>query len=144
MESQITTGRRIVLAVIVATLTLSVLSIFTYNVRLGQERITQQIIRYLLTIGLCVLLYKGANWARWVMGSLLGYTGVLAMFGGIAFSFNPRFSLLLIVMGMVYLAAAAALFFIPAVRAYFSQKKIKITTQPVDDNQQSSTTDATP
>ena len=143
MESKIATGRRIVLAVIVAILTLSVLSIFAYNVRLGPGHILQQIFRFLFTIGLCVFLYRGANWARWVVGILLSMAGVLAVLGGIALLLKARAGFLLIVMGMVYLASAVALFFIPAVRAYFNLRKTQVTTQPVDSSQQTSTTNTT-
>ncbi len=59
-------GRRIVLAIIVATLTISGSLIVWSNTVLGRELSPQQGVRFVLTVGLCVFLYRGANWARLV------------------------------------------------------------------------------
>ena len=119
MEPQVESGRRLVLAVIVASLTLSVLAIVAFNIARGPERLPQQIVRLLLTVGLCVFLYRGANWARWVAGILFVLAGLGSLLGGVAVLSTSMAGLLLIVMGFVYLASAVVLLFVPAVRAYF-------------------------
>ncbi len=119
MEPQVERGRRLVLAVMVATLTLSVLVIGTFNIVQGSERLPQQIVRFLLTVGLCVFLYRGANWARWVASVLFVLGGVGSLLGGIAVLSTSMTGLLLIGVGLVYVASAVVLLAVPAVRAYF-------------------------
>jgi hypothetical protein len=125
MEAKPETGRRLVLAVIVASLTLSVLVIVAFNLGRGPERLPQQIVRLLLTIGLCVFLYRGANWARWVAGLLFALGGLGSLLGGLAALSTGMAGLLLIVMGLVYVGSAVVLFFAPTVRAYFGAGKAK-------------------
>jgi len=72
----------LVLAVIVATLTLSVLVIVVFNTIQGAQRLPRQIVRFFLTVGLCVFLYRGANWARWVAGGLFTLAGLGSFSGG--------------------------------------------------------------
>jgi len=119
MEHQVESGRRLVLLVIVISLTFSVLVIVTFNILLGPENLPQQIVRFLLTVGLCAFLYKGANWARWVASILFGLAGLQGLIGGLVALSTSTAGLLLIVMGLVYVASAIVLLFIPAVRAYF-------------------------
>lgn len=120
METKPDTGRSLVLAVIVASLSLSVLVIVAFNIGRGPERLPQQIVRFFLTVGLCVILYRGANWARWVAGILFALGGLGSLIGGVAsLSTSIMAGLLLVVMGLVYLASAVILLFVPAVRAYF-------------------------
>jgi hypothetical protein len=124
MEPQTKAGRSLVLAVIVATVTLSVLSIVAFNMVRGSERLPQQIARLVLTLGLCVFHYRGANWARWAAGILFAMGGVASLLGVVALSTSMA-GLLLLVMGSVYGACAAVLLFVPTVRAYFGAASAK-------------------
>jgi hypothetical protein len=119
MQVQTGTGRRLILAVIAATLTLDVLAIVTSSAILGPQRLPQQIVRFLLSIGLCVYLYRGANWARWVAGILYALAGLGSLVAGLAALTASMAGLLLLVMGLVYVASAVVLLFVPTVRAYF-------------------------
>lgn len=119
METKPEAGRRLVLAIIVASLALSVLAILVFNVARGPERLPQQIVRFLLTVGLCVFLYRGANWARWVAGILFTLGGVGSLLVGSVALTTSLAGLLLIAMGLIYAGSAVVLFFVPPVQRYF-------------------------
>ena len=119
IESRDVSGRPLVVAVIVASLSVSALVILSYNIRLGPQALPQQIVRFLLTCGLCVFLYQGANWARWVVGVLSGLGGLLSMIAGFAALMTNMAGLLLIAMGLLYVACMIVLLFVPTVRKYF-------------------------
>jgi hypothetical protein len=119
MVPQREAGRRLVLAVIVASLALEVLTIALFNLQLGPARLPQQIIRFLLTIGLCIFLYRGANWARWLAGVLFALVGPISLVLGLGTLPMTSGSLLLIVIGTVYMACAVILLFVPRVRMYY-------------------------
>lgn len=117
---QFASGRRLVLAIIVASLTLDVLVIVTFNFVRGAELLPQQIVRFLLTVVLYVFLYRGANWARWAAGILFSLSGFGALQEWFALVSISMAGLLLIAMGLVYVASTVILLFVPSVRAYFS------------------------
>ena len=119
MQPQREVGRRLVLAVIVATLTMSVLVIVTFNAVQDPQRLPQQIVRFFLTVGLCVFLYRGANWARWVAGILFAMAGLGSLLGGVAALTTSMAGLGLLVMGLVYVASTVVLLLVPTVRAFF-------------------------
>jgi hypothetical protein len=114
-------GRPYVIGVIVACLLLSLSSILITNLATGPQKLGQQGIRLLLEIGMCFYLYQGRNWARWVAGILFGLTGLAGLIGGAALLSQSPFAFLLILLAAIYLACMAVLFFIPSVRAYFTQ-----------------------
>lgn len=119
MELRTSTGRRLVLAIIVASLAISVLVIVAFTVARGTALLPQQIVRFLLTVGLCVFLYRGANWARWVAVILFALGGVMSLVGASAPSSTSMSGLLLLLMGLVYAASALILLLVPTVRAHF-------------------------
>ena len=119
METGSPSGRRLVVAVIAATLTTSVIVIATFNMDQGSDRLPLQIVRFLLTLGLCFLLYRGTNWARWVAGILFGLTGLGSLAGGFALLSAHKPGLAMIALGFVYSASAIVLFFVPSVRNHF-------------------------
>lgn len=80
---QTETGRRLVLAVIGSTLAVSALVFVAFNASQGPQRLPQQIGRFVLTVGLCVFLYRGANWARWVAGLRFASAGLASVVGGL-------------------------------------------------------------
>jgi hypothetical protein len=114
-------GRPYVIGVIVASLLLSLASILLTNLASGPQQLGQQAIRLLLEIGLYFYLYQGRNWARWVAGSFLGLAGLLGVIGGVALLSQSPFALLLILQAAIFFSCMAVLFFMPSVRAYFTQ-----------------------
>ncbi len=119
METHNGVGRGMVLAVIAGTLTVSILVIVAFNIIQGPERLPQQIIRLLLTFGLCVFLYRGANWARWIAGILFAWGGVGSLLAGALMLSSNMYGIVLFAMGLVYVGSAIILLFLPAVRTYF-------------------------
>ena len=114
-------GRPYVIGVIVACLLVSLSSILLTNLASGPQNLGQQGIRLLLTIGLCFYLYQGRNWARWVAGILFGLAGLVGILGAFALLGQSVFALLPILLAVIYLVCMAVLFFVPIVRAYFTQ-----------------------
>ena len=123
MDSDAERGRRLVVLVIVACLTLSVLVIFAYNIIVGSDTLPQQIVRLILTAGLCIFLYRGANWARWVASVLFALGGLFSLFAWLIIPSIRLTGLLQLVMGLVYGAIAIVLLFVPTVRAHFGVRK---------------------
>lgn len=119
MESQIAKGRRLVLAVIVASLSISGIVIIVTNMPRGSDELPSQTIRLFLTVVLCIFLYRGSNWARWVAGILLVFGAVTSMILGFGITSSTPAGLLIVLMGLVYSASAVVLIFVPSVRAYF-------------------------
>ena len=116
-----TMGQRIVIAVILAIVGLSLLTIVSFTSFRGTERLPQQIVRFLLTIALCYFLYRGANWARWVTVVLCGLGGPAAVLSGVALLPLGFPGVLLIAMGLTYIVCAGILLFAPSVRVYFTK-----------------------
>ena len=119
MSSRDISGRPLVVGVIATTLSMSVIVILLYNIQLGPQALPQQMVRFLLTVGLCIFLYQGANWARWVAGVLFSLGGLGGLLGGLAAISTGLAGLLLAIMGLVYAVCAIILFFAPTVRKYF-------------------------
>lgn len=116
MFTNVETGRWLVVAVIVSALAVSVLNVAAFNVAVGTEREPQQVVRFALTVALCILLYRRVNWGRWAAGILFSLAGVGSLIVSVA---SERGDFLLATIGAVYAAAAAVLLFVPAVHAYF-------------------------
>jgi len=122
MDAQIELGRRLVLGVIVAILSISVVVILSFVLALGTSRLLPQIIRLMITIVICMYLYKGAPWARWVLSALIsvgGIMGILSGLGGLALAGANSAHFYMLLMGSTYIASVAVLWLAPPVRAYF-------------------------
>lgn len=72
-------GRRILLSYSALILLTSASIIFLYVSQRGQERLPAQVVRFLLTVGLCWWLYQGSILAKWIMVVLMSAGGVLAL-----------------------------------------------------------------
>ena len=119
MNSEAKTGHWLVIAVIVAFLLFNLLSIISHLSVFGQQRIPQQMIKLLLTIGLCMILYSGANWGRWAIGI---FCCIGAISNIIINTFFMQGLSILTIGGLVYGASAYILLGVPAVRAYCDYK----------------------
>lgn len=106
-------GKKIVLSIIIAILVLSVLSWFP-----SPE--SKDIGRLCINGVLCWFLFKGKNWARWIFVVLLLLAGVIGIFGIISIQNGIEKSIALLVMTTIYLASAGLLVFSKSVASYFS------------------------
>lgn len=110
-------------AVIAVTLALSVMVILVYLTSIGPQKVPQQIVRLILTGVLCVFLYRGVNWARWVAGILFVLAGIVGIASGTALLYIGAGAFVLLAMGAVYVGSAVILLFVPSVRTYFGSSK---------------------
>ena len=101
--------------VIAVILGLTLYIIIAYNLVVGSNRLSLQLWRFFLWTGLCVFLYRGANWARWVASVLF------ILNGGLLFTFSAAVPnrLEMVWTGWVFIVSGAVLLFVPSVRLYF-------------------------
>lgn len=85
----------------------------------GMEHISVDMVRLLLTLGLCYFLSQGHGWARWVAGVLFSLGGLLGVIAGVALLPETPLAILIVIMSAAYLGFAGVLFFVPSVRAFF-------------------------
>lgn len=114
-----TRGRRVVVAIIVSTLTLSASIIIAFLVIRGFERIVQQSVRFGLAVLLSVYLYRGAPAARWIAAVLFLIGGVMALNSLHGLERLNLAALIQIVFAVIYLASCITLLALPSVRAHF-------------------------
>ncbi len=83
------------------------------------------LIGLLVSLALCVFLYRGANWARLLLG-LLSLLGSPALVFGLVdlLSGVPRPGVDFITVGLTSIFVAAVLLFAPAVRAYCAEENV--------------------
>jgi hypothetical protein len=104
-------GCKIVLGIIGATVGFSALAIITFILSVGAQRLPLQVIRFILTILLGILLYRGTKWAYWVLVVLYGLAGVNALVGGFLLLRNTLMELVSLATGVVYILSAVVLVF---------------------------------
>jgi hypothetical protein len=121
MEPSKARGRQLVIAVIAISIGASLLSTVLTASTLGTQRIGRDAIRLILNILLCISLYQGKNWARWVVGVLMAIGGIAGILGGLALLSGTPLAFILILMGIAYFVCVYILFFVPSVKAYFQQ-----------------------
>lgn len=115
-------GHSLVLLTIIAILFTEVVVIGYSTLAGSMDQIGTDSIRLFVTIALCVFLYAGANWARWVTGilSILSVTrGLLTLIEHPA-TIASRLSLLLLI--LMHATFVLLLLFVPAVKSYFATK----------------------
>jgi hypothetical protein len=125
MDRTIHKGRNTIIAVIAACLLISLASILLTNMVQGSDRIGGQSIRFLLTILLCVLLYQGKAWVRWVLGILFLLSGLGGLISGAALLAISPLAVILIIIGIIYLACVVALFFVSDVQAFLAHQRTR-------------------
>jgi hypothetical protein len=107
----------------ISILMVSLHSIYFYNSiipEIESKKIIQQSIRFLLTVGLLIMVYKGKNWARIVSILLfsLGVFGAIVGLTGITSSVINKIPF--IVMILVYSAAVYHFWFSKSFKAFFN------------------------
>lgn len=119
MVDQEEAGRRWVLGVIGVSLAWPVFASAAFNAGLGSRGIAQNAVSLLITAALCVFLYRGANWARWVIGGLAALGGLGALLMGFWDLAVGQGGLYFVTAGIVDASIAIVLFLVPAVRLHF-------------------------
>jgi cellulose synthase/poly-beta-1,6-N-acetylglucosamine synthase-like glycosyltransferase len=111
-------GRRVVVSVILAILGIALgTTVASMLLRHSGPTITE-IVRFLLNVGLCVALYRGANVVRWLTVVLLLVAATMAFVA--TFRLWPALgSYVLLAYGLVYGACVIALVVPASVKAHF-------------------------
>jgi hypothetical protein len=116
-------GRIIVMAIMVATIALSLANIALFNAIVGQEKLPEQTVRLGLTVLLMFFLYTGYSFARWIAVVLFGLGGLLAILGGTRLVSWTPLGFLMILLGVVYAASAIALAASSSVKAFLQAQR---------------------
>jgi hypothetical protein len=120
-------GRKLLIINIALVLTISVATIAFYASNVGTGRLPTQVVRLLITIGLCWGLYRGSKVARYLMAVLLSLGFALALVGLPAVLRSGNAGGILIVGSMVaaYFFVAATLFWSSSIVAFQNHQKDK-------------------
>ena len=111
-------AKSIVVSIIAVILVLSIFSWFP-----SPE--TKDIVRFFLNCVLCWFLFKGKNWARWIMVILLTLAGTMVFFVMVTSPQDMEKAIVLYVVSFSYLVSAALLVFSKAVAGYFETPSIQ-------------------
>lgn len=98
-------GKKKTILISISILLVSLHTIYFYNsevLEVETKKITQQIIRFILTILLLVLVYIGKNWARIILIVLFSLGALGALFGLIGTSTSFANKIPFLVMILVY------------------------------------------
>ena len=121
-------GQKKTILISISILLVSLHTIYYYNSVMQEvdtKKIIQQIVRFILTIGLLVMIYQGKNWAR-IISIILFSLGVLgAVFGLLTLSQPIALKIPLIVMTVVYTAAIYHFWLSKSFKAFFRFQNIK-------------------
>ena len=113
-------GRRLVAIAIWALLCASILVIVaSMFVRHSGPRLSE-VVRLALEVLLCVFLYRGAAWARWLTIVCFGLGALFAFRGGLGL-LPQAGGLLLLFLAVTFAACAMLLAFPRSVRSHFAQ-----------------------
>jgi len=102
-------GKAIVFGVAIAITIVSAATIIAYWVRIGDDKLIQQIIRFCLTLMLMFLLVHRVRWARWITICLFGGGGVVVIGRGLDEVLLSPAGWLMVGQGLFYLSAAGLL-----------------------------------
>ncbi len=113
-------GRVWIIAISCVCVCMSLVTILFTNWVSGTPFRLTQGIRFVLTILLCLALYQGRSWARWISAILFGLGGLSALGAGVVLVRVTPLAVVLLGMGVVYLSCVALLFLIPSIRHFFA------------------------
>lgn len=120
-------GKKILIRIITLILLIDVttiainLLVFAMNGNIGdatQETVTG-LIRLLLEVGISYNLYKGHNWAKWVLVVLLSLGGLLSLFLALV-----TFSILMLLLGIAYIAISVTLIASKPVKEFMRYQEV--------------------
>lgn len=121
-------GQKRTILISISILLVSLHTIYFYNSvipEIGTKKLIQQIVRFILTIGLLVMVYKGKSWARIVSIILFSLGVVGSFFGIIAISQPIALKIPLIVMVIVYSFALYHFWLSKSFKAFFAFQNTK-------------------
>ncbi len=123
-----TLGKRQTILISISILLVSLFTICFYNSvasEIESKKMIQQTIRFLLTIGLLLMVYKGKNWAR-IVSIILFSLGVLgAIFGLISVPQSMVIKIPFIVMLLVYSVSIYHFWLSKSFKDFFDYQNIK-------------------
>ena len=140
MNELIKLGKKRTILISISILLVSIHTIYFYHSvkpEIETKKIIQQIIRFLLTVGLLAMVYKGKNWAKIVSLILfpLGLLGALVGLGTLDAPFINKVPLL--VMTLIYSIAIYHFGFAKSFKAFFKyQNNESEVNEPVQDSKQ--------
>ncbi len=125
-------GKRIVIGIIAIILLIGVAtivgSIILYGVNgdigFATLKTVSGLIRLLLEIGILFCLYKGHNWARWLLVVFLGLGGIISLYFVIPlFTIISVFGVIYLILGTLYIAMCINLIVSKAVKAFMTYQR---------------------
>ena len=117
-------GKQKTILISISILIVSLHTIYFYNStipEIASKKIFQQVVRFLLTIGLLIMVYKGKNWAK-IVSIILFSLGVLGAIIGLTTITTTSIvnKIPLIVMFLVYSLAVYHFWFSKSFKAFFN------------------------
>jgi hypothetical protein len=122
-------GQKRTILISISILLVSLHTIYFYNTvipEIGTKKIIQQIVRFLLTVGLLFLIYKGKNWARILSIILFSLATIGAIFGVLSISKSIELKIPFIVMIIVYSIAIYHFGISKSFKAFFDYQNSKM------------------
>lgn len=126
-------GNKIIIGIIAIILLIDVVvlasSVSLYalsgNIGYATPKIVQGLIRLLLEIGISYNLYKGNNWAKWVLVVLLALGGLISLVSVIPiFSVITIFGVVYFLLGIVYVVICVILIASRSVKEFMRYQKV--------------------
>lgn len=119
MNANIPKSRRVVITVIINCLIMLMLADYMRNVIVGYDKLPQQSLKCLLHLVFCIFLYRGANWARLVMGALYGLGGIYILWLSVfRNAVIPMVGNAVFIIGLGNVACAGILLFATSLKQY--------------------------
>ena len=119
MSNEVKEGKRQVIRVIYLVLIASLIANFFIYYYSGSQRLAVQVVRFILTALSCFLIYKGYNLVRWILGITLALGALVSVIGIVQLFSEGKFSLVSILLGVIYGYCAMLLLFSKKVSAFF-------------------------
>ena len=119
MNDVLIRGRKIVSIIIIATIATSLFSIILSNIFTGSGKLLPQAIRFILTLILSYVLFKGVGAARIIASVLYAVGGIRGIIGGFSLVFESPIGLIVLIPGIVYAICAIVLIFSVSVKQFF-------------------------
>ena len=129
MNDIIKTGKYRTILISISILLVSLHTIFFYNSvfkEVENKKIIQQSVRFILTIGLLVMVYKGKNWARVISIILFSIAVIGAVVGIVSIEKDLLVKTPLFVMTFVYSMAIYHFGFSQSFKAFVSSQNDQI------------------
>lgn len=126
MDDLIALGKRRTILVSISILLVSIHTIYFYHVSMDvvdTKKIIQQLFRFLLTIALLIMVYKGKKWARIVAIVLFSLAGIAALISIVSINSTLVSKIPLMVMTFVYGMAIYHFGFSKSFKAFYDEQQ---------------------